>query len=166
MAKLELTDEEMSELIAKIISIGGSKTIIEWLKYDPGKLNSSGENIHKSLSYRGYDINFYGFTHKDGSVLVTALQLSRSPRFLGWIENKKVFKFMKNAIWKNYPSVSIQHWGACQIRWGVEARLAYEAYEAPLENGPAFPPTKDFIIFQFNRDCGRFEKWKKENKYC
>jgi hypothetical protein len=103
--RLLLSDEELSDLVFKIISPNGAEKIIaayfEKLPKESTPRLSSGR-IHKDLGYKDYAVEIGNFQHVGGDVIKTDLQLWRPSRLLGFLGDKKVIAILTLAIRRRY----------------------------------------------------------------
>jgi hypothetical protein len=159
MATFTLEDPELSNLISNIIQRRKSKEIEDWLMQIPQAADSPSlhqEPFGKQLAYKDYKLSFHRWEVKDGSIEQARIQLRRHSRFCGWIENRKIFQFLKNAIVSAYNEQGalsgIRMRGSSYLlEWGIESKLEYEP-DSSGQNDRSIGPSNDFIIFKFHRD--------------
>lgn len=177
MATFTLDDRELSDLLSNIILIGGIPAIEDWLKQIPDTPTTSkpigppfdfpSNPNRKRLAYNGFQISFRRWDVVGDTVTQAYMQMRRRSSVLGFIENRRILKFLEKTIMTTFESVKhiksdmkihrtnegldLKYYSSTQaISPEFEIELIYE----PKSEGQSpyrTSPFNDFIIVKFNR---------------
>jgi hypothetical protein len=176
MAVFTLDDRELSNLLSNIILAGRAPVIEEWLKRIPdvpsdGALQNTRSQCdpnRKRLAYNGFHLSFRRWDVVEKTVTDAAMQLRRPSSLLGFIENRRILKFLKNVIMSTHDSVKLAQADTRISRTSEGFKLKYyssaraiapefeiELIYEPKSEGQAphrIGLGNDFIIIKFSRN--------------
>ncbi len=151
MAKILLNDNDLSDLIFKIISPGKANEIEEMMK-----------SRREGLAYKDYRVDFWFYGDDGKSTTMAEIHIWRKSRLMGWVEHNRIMKLLKSSAFRRYKDggqvsgVKFRHVRGLlpvvgeKIEWLYETAIYCETDIEGWKYGEH--GRKDIIVFKFNRE--------------
>lgn len=144
MTIYELEGYELFQMIGWLTSRGGMPDLLNFLEKVPGEIGKSchgGLALHgKRLKFGEYRLRFAREENDGHSMESFHLGFQREARFMGWVENRKLFRFLIDAVQRRYVGEDRQVEGVhrrggadlvggfSKVSWGREATIKYDPW--------------------------------------